>query len=31
LDPDRGSALGNTVLPQIAEIIGKRIVTLCQQ
>jgi DNA (cytosine-5)-methyltransferase 1 len=31
LDPDRGSALGNTVLPQIAEIIGRRIVTLCQQ
>lgn len=26
LDEDRGSALGNTVLPQIAEIIGRKIV-----
>ena len=26
LDADRGSALGNTVLPQITEIIGRRIV-----
>ena len=25
LDEDRGSALGNTVLPQIAEVIGRRI------